>query len=262
MKLKNGMVIKCNSEEEAQEFIKEAYKQGFKWINNVCGNGKTCWYSGCSKIYYYLESNQITWGTKDFDNNSIEYSTLKEKKDIMTKSDLKNGMVVELRNGKRFLIVNDLGIGKDSCIKLDGLVGYDENLYDIIGDSTFDITKIYKTVGKTFKTLFDNESLTLIWEREEKEERKEIKVGDKVKVINNGYCFDEYYDWVEENINTRVLKLKFDYGNILPNETICEVLHINKHNHGYNADDTLAYVQDMENKRCYLINIEGLEKIG
>ena len=69
----------------------------------------------------------------------------------MTKSDLKNGMVVELRNGKRFLIVNDLGIGKDSCIKLDGFFGYDENLYDIIGDSTFDITKIYKTVGTTFK---------------------------------------------------------------------------------------------------------------
>lgn len=55
--------------------------------------------------------------------------------------------------------------------------------------------------------------------------------------------------------------MKFDYGNILPNETICEVLHINKHNYGYNADDTLAYVQDMENKRCYLINIKGLEKI-
>ena len=42
---------------------------------------------------------------------------------------------------------------------------------------------------------------------------------------------------------------------------ICEVLHINKHIHGYDADDTLAYIQDIENKRCYLINIEGLEKI-
>ena len=261
MTLKNGMVIKCNSEEEAKEFIKEAYKQGFEWINNVCGNGKTCWCTGFSEIYYHLESNQITWSTNNFGNESIEYSTLKEKMKTMTKSDLKNGMVVELRNGKKFLIVNDLGIGKDSFIILDGFSGYDENLYDVIGDNTFDITKIYKTVGKTFKTLFDNESLSLIWEREEKEEREEIKVGDKVKVINNGYCFDEYYDWVEENINTRVLKLKFDYGNILPNETICEVLHINKHNHGYNADDTLAYVQDMENKRCYLINIEGLEKI-
>ena len=30
MDLKNGMVIKCNSEEEAQEFIKEAYERDFK----------------------------------------------------------------------------------------------------------------------------------------------------------------------------------------------------------------------------------------
>ena len=262
MTLKNGMVIKCTNEEEAKEFIKEAHKQGFKWINYHEGDEeKTFWCTGESKIYYYLEADHITWDTNNFGNDSIKYSTLKEKIKTMTKSDLKNGMVVELRNGKRFLIVNDFGIGKDSCIYLDGFFGYDENLYNVIGGSTFDITKIYKTVGHTFKTLFDNKSLSLIWGREEKEEREEIKVGDKVKVINNGYCFDEYYDWVEENINTRVLKLKFDYGNILPNETICEVLHINKHNHGYNADDTLAYVQDMKNKRCYLINIEGLEKI-
>ena len=259
MKLKNGMIIKCNSKEDAQEFIKEAHKQGFKWINYHEGDEeKTFWCTGESKIYYYLEADHITWDIMGDGNESIEYSTLKEKKDIITKSDLKNGMVVELRDGTRFLVVNDLGIGKDSCINLDGLLGYDENLNDVSGYSTFDITKIYKTAGNTFKNLFDNERLSLIWEREEKEE---IKVGDKVKVIDYGLFFDEYYSWVKENINTRVLKLKFDYGNILPNETICEVLHINKHNHGYNADDTLAYVQDMENKRCYLINIEGLEKI-
>ena len=102
----------------------------------------------------------------------------------MKKSDLKNGMVVELRNEKRFLIVNDFGIGKDSCIYLDGFFGYDENLYDVIGDSTFDITKIYKTEGNTFKTLFDNERLSLIWEREEKsklseEDKQIIKKGIK-----------------------------------------------------------------------------------
>ena len=261
MDLKNGMVIRCNSEEEAQEFIKEAYKQGFEWSHTICGNEKTHWGTGYSKIYYHLGFNQITYSTSDFGNESIEYSTLKEKIKTMTKSDLKNGMVVETRNGKRFLIVNDLGIGKDSCIKLDGLVGYDENLYDINGDSIYDITKIYISSGRTFKNLFDNERLSLIWEREEKEEKEELKVGDKVKVINNGYCFDEYYDWVEENINNRELKLKFDYGNVLPNGTICEVLHINKHNGSYNSDDTLAYIQDIENKRCYLINIEGLEKI-
>lgn len=209
MDLKNGTIIKCNSEEEAKEFIKEAYKQGFKWVNHIDGDEeKTRWYTGFSEIYYYLEFNQITWDTKNFDNDSIEYSTLKEKIKTMKKSDLKNGMVVELRNGKRFLIVNDLGIGKDSFIILDGFSGYDENLYDFIGDSTFDITKIYKTVGNTFKTLFDNEKLNLIWEREEtklsNEDKQIIKKGlakareyckthlvcDKCELYdNNGDCF-------------------------------------------------------------------------
>lgn len=102
----------------------------------------------------------------------------------MKKTDLKNGMVVELRNGKRFLIVNDIGIGKVSCINLDGYFGFDENLNDVRGNSTFDITKIYKTRGCTFNNLFDNEVLSLIWEREEKsklskEDKKVIKEGIK-----------------------------------------------------------------------------------
>ena len=120
----------------------------------------------------------------------------------MKKSDLKNGMVVELRNGKRFLIVNDLGIGEDSCIKLDGLVGYNENLNDVSGFSEFDITKIYKTVGNTFRTLFDNERLNLIWEREEKsklskEDKQIIKKGIKKiqeECKNHKFCVGCMFD--------------------------------------------------------------------
>lgn len=101
----------------------------------------------------------------------------------MKKSDLKNGMVVELRNGKRFLIVNDLGIGKDTHIELDGFWGYDENLNDINGVSKYDITKIYRAGSFNFKTLFDNERLSLIWEREEtklsNEDKQIIKKGLK-----------------------------------------------------------------------------------
>ena len=203
MDLKNGMIIKCNSKEEAQEFIKEAYKQGFKWVNHIDGcEEKTCWCTGFSGIYYYLESNKIKWNFMDYENESIDYSTLKEKMKPMTKSDLKNGMVVELRNGKRFLIVNALGIGKDSCINLDGVFGYDENLNDVSGFSEFDITKIYKTVGNTFKTLFDNERLSLIWEREEKpklseEDKQIIKKGIKKiqeECKNHKFCVGCMFD--------------------------------------------------------------------
>ena len=255
MKLKNGMVIKCNSEEEAKEFIKEAYKQGFEWLLTIYGNEeKTFWDTCCSEIYYYLEDNLITYSIRDFSNYSIDYSTLKVKKDIMTKSDLKNGMVVELASGSRALVINGLLLFEDGY---QGLSGYKDDLTTKIFNNEFQINKVFKSKLYNLCDVLTDD-LSLIWEREEKEE---IKVGDKVKVINNGYCFDEYYDWVKENINNRELKLKFDYGNVLSNGTICEVLHINKHNGSYNTDDILAYIQDMENKRCYLINIEGLEKI-
>ena len=115
--------------------------------------------------------------------------------------DLKNGMVVELRNEKRFLIVNNLGIGKDSCINLDGFFGYDKNLNEVSGFSEFDITKIYKTVGHTFKTLFDNESLSLIWGREEtklsKEDKKIIKKGLKKiqeECKSHKFCYGCMFD--------------------------------------------------------------------
>ena len=132
----------------------------------------------------------------------------------MKKSDLKNGMVVELRNGKRFLIVNDLGIGKDSYINLDGYSGYDENLNDISDAKTFDITKIYKTIGYTFKNLFDNERLSLIWEREEKQELsnedKQIikkglkKIQEECKNHENcvGCMFDDDYQCLLNEIDS------------------------------------------------------------
>ena len=254
MKLKNGMIIKCNSKEDAQEFIKEAHKQGFKWANLIYGIEKTCWNTGCSEIYYHLEDNRITWSTMESSNESIEYSTLKEKIKTMSKSDLKNGMVVELADGSRALVINGLLVFEDGY---QGLSAYKDDLTTKIFNNEMQINKVFKSkLYNLCDVLVDN--LTLIWEREEKEE---IKVGDKVKVINNGYCFDEYYDWVKENINNRELKLKFDYGNVLSNGTICEVLHINKHNGSYNTDETLAYIQDIKNKRCYLIDVNGLEKI-
>lgn len=259
MKLKNGMIIKCNSKEEAQEFIKEAHKQGFKWVNYHEGDEeKTCWGYTCdfnSKIYYYLEANQITWSTMYSGNDSIEYSTLKEKKDIMTKSDLKNGMVVELADGSRALVINDSLVFEDGY---QGLSVYKDDLTtNKHFNDTFQINKVFKSkLYNLSNVLLDD--LTLIWEREEKEE---LKVGDKVKVIDYGLFFDKYYSWVKENINNRELKLKFDYGNVLSNGTICEVLHINKHNGSYNTDETLAYIQDIKNKRCYLIDVNGLEKI-
>ena len=166
MDLKNGMVIKCNSEEEAQEFIKEAYKQGFKWVNHIDGcEEKTRWFTGFSEIYYYLESNQITWDTEDFDNDSIEYSTLKEKMKTMTKSDLKNGMVVETRLGKRGLVVGE-NILFD--IEFCSLEMYDDDLrnYEIGVEESYTIDIVYSANSLAIKNIFDDKNLETLWIRE------------------------------------------------------------------------------------------------
>lgn len=271
MELKNGMIIECNSEQEAKEFIKEAYKQGFKWVNHQDGDeNSTYWFSSVmfkakSRIYYILGDDDITWSSI-YKHNAIKYSDLiKGENKTMTKSDLQNGMIVQIKSGVKYLVhneklLNEEGIGWVNVNKNDrhDYAYYNENLTHNSNDS-YDIIRVFKSNTDCLDDMFNKNNLDLIWER--KEEKEEIKVGDTVKVIDYGLFFDEYYDWVKENINSRELKLKFDYGNILPNETICTVLHIDKHNYGCNADDTLAYIQDIKNNRCYLIDIEGLEKI-
>ena len=81
----------------------------------------------------------------------------------MKKSDLKTGMVVELRNEDKYLVVND------SILNLDGwdkMSNYENDLTSRAFDS-LDILKVYETSGGSFKNIFLNSNLTLIWEREE-----------------------------------------------------------------------------------------------
>lgn len=256
MKLKNGMIIKCNSKEDAQEFIKEAHKQGFKWVNYHEGDEeKTCWGYVCdfnSEIYYHLEADEITWSSMYSGNESIEYSTLKEKIKTMTKSDLKNGMVVELVDGSRALVINGLLVFEDGY---QGLSSYKDDLTIKPFNNEMQINKVFKSkLYNLCDVLVDN--LTLIWEREEKEE---IKVGDKVKVINKDRIYNTFYKWVDENISNNFDKYKYDLGNYIPNGLECKVIHIAEHGGGIN--DTLAYIEDLNTKRCYLIGLKGLEKI-
>ena len=81
----------------------------------------------------------------------------------MKKSDLKTGMVVELRNENKYLVMND------SILNLDGwdkMSNYEDDLTSRAFDS-LDILKVYETSGGSFKNMFLNSNLTLIWEREE-----------------------------------------------------------------------------------------------
>ena len=187
MKLKNGMVIRCNSEEEAKEFIKEAYKQGFKWFLTINGNKeKTYWDTGYSEIYYHLEDNRITWSPKDFDNDSIEYSTLKEKMKTMTKSDLKNGMVVEFRDESRGLVHNERIISMEDYLLISKL---NDDLTNKIGIEEIDIMKIFHSKPITLGDLFADNRLELIWERKE---QPKLSEKDKKKIVKGFKAAQKY----------------------------------------------------------------------
>lgn len=81
-----------------------------------------------------------------------------------TKADLKSGMVVEYRDGKRRLVLNNRLVGKDGYYELNM---YTEDMKDK-ECSERDIMRVFKIVIiTTLNRIFHIENLELIWEREE-----------------------------------------------------------------------------------------------
>lgn len=95
----------------------------------------------------------------------------------MKKSDLKDGMVVELRNGDRLIVLGAFLKGKKICCRIDK---YQENLIHKTNND-FDIMKIknainyYGPIESMFKYFND---LDTLWERL----GYNFKPGDKVQV--------------------------------------------------------------------------------
>ena len=99
--------------------------------------------------------------------------------------------------------------------------------------------------------------------------KDKIEVGDKVKIVNNGFIFTAYTDWVVDNVPNPHMVACFAYGQT-PNVnnavyTVKAIAPRSKYN-----KETLVYVQRYyellsgslnTNQPCYLISIEGLEKV-
>ena len=78
----------------------------------------------------------------------------------MTKSDLKNRMVVEVRNGKRYLVVGEMLMRGASFLLLPD---YDEDLMHN-GDKDFDIVKVFDYVSNFNNIKRCND---VVWQRQE-----------------------------------------------------------------------------------------------
>lgn len=97
----------------------------------------------------------------------------------MTKSDLKNEMVIETRDMQRALVISDKLRYRAGY---DFLYEYNDNLTNKMFEE-LDIMKIYRSNAFYLEDVFSSKHLELIWER--KEDKPNLSEKDK-KVIKEG----------------------------------------------------------------------------
>ena len=169
---KNGKIAVHCKTEEAEKFIKQCYKHGLKWRDV---NEKI--YYECDDVYiYYLDwkANEIT---------VVEY-----KED--NKMELKEGMIIECRNGERYLLRTACGelvaSSNNEYMSLDYDEELNENKYF---NKDFDVMKIYTSNALILNNLFNDNYLECIWERKEPKKMTLAQIsealGYEVEVIDN-----------------------------------------------------------------------------
>lgn len=101
--------------------------------------------------------------------------------------------------------------------------------------------------------------------------KDKIEVGDKVKIKNCGLSYTTYINWIKKNINDVGLATCFAYGQ-MPHEddAVYVVKAVAPWDIEHEGGKMLAYVQKYfvfsngkvdDNEPCYLIGIDGLEKV-
>lgn len=105
----------------------------------------------------------------------------------MNKSDLKDGMVVELRNGRKLLVMDNLLFDKKYVkeVELDEFV---DTLFYIGENEGFDIIKVYENARPFIET-----NCKSIWEREKEIDWSKVPVGTKVLVSDYGKNWYEHW---------------------------------------------------------------------
>ena len=182
------IVVHCKTKKEAEDFCLQMNEQGMEWAS---GNSylsythygeyrdKTC-YSGDGgyQSYDYFEKCKY---------NILEWGDYMQKE--FTKADLKDGMVVEQRDGNMYLVLAGTAVRKEGQNNISGFT--DDLKWE--GYAGGDIIKIYRIIpeslGSIEEALIKN-NLELIWERkepkkmtvEEMRQKLEELTGEEIEV--------------------------------------------------------------------------------
>ena len=180
--------VHCKTEEEAKDLCKQMHEHGMKWCNgesylkntNYMRNEGTCYYGSGE------------YSTRDFaekyNYKILEWSDYMDKE--FTKADLRDGMVVEQRDGDMYLVLAGMVVRKRGYNRIGD---YDDDL-KCAGYTGGDIVKVYRiTPGSLgcIEEVFVKSNLELIWERKEpkkmtvEEMRKKLEelTGEEIEVM-------------------------------------------------------------------------------
>lgn len=178
---KGDYVMWCKTEEEAEDFCRVMHESGRKWG------------SGNSYIEYSRFSDYLDRTCYNFNSGSFAYRnwyerydfTILEWEDFMEKeftlSDLKVGMLIENKEGERFIIAETIDgrlIGTNETGFTD-LKNYDTDM-TCWEFATYDIMKVYNKPkrNRRFYTC-DTTNRDLLFERKEPKELTMQEIADK-----------------------------------------------------------------------------------
>lgn len=91
--------------------------------------------------------------------------------------------------------------------------------------------------------------------KQKEEEEKKIKVGDWVKVVDIGFNYPCYWEWMP-NDKFPIIK-NFEYMG-RPHSKLCKVMYLGQHK---TKGTQLAFIQDKEGL-CHTVGINGLRKVA
>ncbi len=171
----------------------------------------------------------------------------KENK-TMKKSDLKNGMIVQTRNGEKWLVNNKYLLREEcGCI----MIGVYNDKLEHPTISCFDIVNIYISKAMSITDLFDEEYLDLFWKRTE-----DFKVGDIVKVVEKEATYNLYIDFFKEQDLPMSYAIRYVYYHLPDEESKYRILYIGKHKY---KDKDIIVIESISTREIYLVDYNGIE---
>lgn len=182
----NKIAVHCKTEEEAKDFCRKMHEHGMKWCNGESYLKNTNYNVHHERTCYYgSEDYSACDFAEEYNYKILEWSDYMQKE--FTKEDLKDGMVVQYRNGDKRMVINEALIGED---------GYTYKYYfqeDLTHRDlkSLNIVGVYKTQNySNFGDMLSDDNLELIWERNEpkkmtiEEMRKKLEelTGEQIEI--------------------------------------------------------------------------------